>query len=217
MLHRHPFNLLRLIGLLWQVLAKNNPRHQPSTAHHRFYVGGVMAMLMLIAPPIQAKGLGAPPPNGAINAADGPNGAVNAIVKGADGTTYLGGIFTAWVTQTGGGALLGASNGAVNKAFPQVIGTVTVSVSDGNGGFYIGGLFSSVGAIARNNLAQINSAGAVTSWNPNADNSVSALAISGSTVYAGGGFHHDWRHFPQLSGCDRHQWHSLHHVEPQCQ
>ncbi len=101
MLHRHPFNLLRLIGLLWQVLAKNNPRHQPSTAPRRFYVGGVMAMLMLIASPIQAKGLGAPPPNGAINAADGPNGAVNAIVKGADGTTYLGGAFTAYGPQTG--------------------------------------------------------------------------------------------------------------------
>ena len=97
MLHRHPFNLLRLIGLLWQVLAKNNTRHQPSTALHRFYVGGVMAMLMLIVPPIQA----APPaPNGAINAVDGPNGAVNAIVKGADGTTYLGGAFTAYGPQT---------------------------------------------------------------------------------------------------------------------
>ena len=89
MLHRHPFNLLRLIGLLWQVLAKNNPRHQPSTAPRRFYVGGVMAMLMLIASPIQAQ------------LVDGLNGAVNAIVKGADGTTYLGGAFTAYGPQTG--------------------------------------------------------------------------------------------------------------------
>ena len=176
MLHRHPFNLLRLIGLLWQVLAKNNPRHQPSTALHRFYVGGVMAMLMLIAPPIQAQ------------LADGPNGAVNAIVKGADGTTYLGGAFTGWGPQTGGGALLGASDGAVNRAFPKIIGTITASVADGSGGFYIGGTFTSVGGVARNNLAQIDSTGAVTNWNPNANNTVYALAISGSTVYAGGGF-----------------------------
>jgi len=62
----------------------------------------------------------------------------------------LGGAFTTWgETQTGGSALLEASDGVVNKAFPQVIGTIATSISDGVGGFYIGGAFTSMGGVAR--------------------------------------------------------------------
>ncbi len=41
----------------------------------------------------------------------------------------------------------------------------------------------------RNSLAAVNTAnGAVTSWNPNVDGGVEAIAVSGSTVYVGGAF-----------------------------
>ena len=95
----------------------------------------------------------------------------------------------AQVVQTGGGAELRASDGAVNLSFPHVVGEVKVSVSDGAGGFYIGGYFTSVGGITRNNVAQIDVNGTVTSWNPNASGgAVIGMVISGSTVYIGGTF-----------------------------
>src|SRR5262249_45983869 len=74
----------------------------------------------------------------------------------------------------------------------QVNGGVYAQVSDGSGGWYIGGHFSSVRGILRNNLAHIDASGNVLAWNPNAvlnlPASVKALALSGSTVYAGGNF-----------------------------
>ena len=43
-------------------------------------------------------------------------------------------------------------------------------------------------AVTRNRLAAINTAGSLLSWDPNADNSVYALARSGDNIYVGGQF-----------------------------
>jgi hypothetical protein len=54
---------------------------------------------------------------------------------------------------------------------------------------YVGGEFTTVGVYTRNRIAAITaSTGDVTSWNPNANGTVYALAVSGSTVYVGGTF-----------------------------
>jgi hypothetical protein len=57
---------------------------------------------------------------------------------------------------------------------------------------YAGGDFSSIGGKARNGLAAIDAAtGVATDWNPNPDGGeglVTALEVSGTTVFAGGGF-----------------------------
>ena len=45
-----------------------------------------------------------------------------------------------------------------------------------------------VGGLSRSNIAQINSDGSVSSWDPGANNTVTVLGVSGSTVYAGGSF-----------------------------
>ena len=59
---------------------------------------------------------------------------------------------------------------------------------------YAGGTFSTVfdpnagGFVTRNRLASFDTGGLVTGWNPNVDNEVLALAVSGGSVFAGGAF-----------------------------
>ena len=56
---------------------------------------------------------------------------------------------------------------------------------------YAGGAFTSIGGQARSHIAALDATtGAATAWNPNANGvAVYALAVSGSTVYAGGQLH----------------------------
>jgi hypothetical protein len=57
---------------------------------------------------------------------------------------------------------------------------------------FIGGGFTSVGSewVYRNNIAALDANGVVTNWNPNANNTVSSLAVSpdGTKIYAIGSF-----------------------------
>jgi hypothetical protein len=72
------------------------------------------------------------------------------------------------------------------------------AIAYANGAVYIGGEFTSVrpagapqgsGEVTRNHVAAFDQAtGALLPWNPNADNTVWSLAVSGSTVYIGGTF-----------------------------
>ena len=54
------------------------------------------------------------------------------------------------------------------------------------GTVYAGGKFTSIGGQPRNYIAALDATGAATNWNPNANAEVNALALGGSTVYAGG-------------------------------
>ena len=57
---------------------------------------------------------------------------------------------------------------------------------------YVGGYFTRIGGQARSGIAALDaSSGRASAWNPHAqpaDSGVGALAVSGSTVYAGGKF-----------------------------
>ncbi|MGE5176425.1 MAG: hypothetical protein ACM3JJ_08625, partial [Hyphomicrobiales bacterium] len=116
------------------------------------------------------------------------NGPVNTVVR--DGRTiYIGGKFTRVSPASGCGVPLDASSGAPLTSFPMVTGgEILAVVPDGAGGWYIGGLFESVGGVARSNLAHIASDLSVSPWNPGCDSLVLALAVSGSTIYVGGQF-----------------------------
>lgn len=140
-----------------------------------------------------------------------PDGQVNAIVRTAD-TVYLGGAFTALGRNRPYGVPLDATSGLPLAAYPKVNAAVRCCVPDGAGGWYIGGDFTQVGTLPRNRLAHILSDGTVdTAWNPDANGTVWALAVSGSTVYVGGGVqhHHQPRrgHRSRLPGGDRHGRH----------
>ena len=118
------------------------------------------------------------------------DGIVNATVLSPDGNTlYIGGTFTQVGPRTGGGVPIDSTSALPVGSFPKVGGQVYASVPDGSGGWYIGGVFTVVGTVARNNLAHILANGSVDpNWNPNANSDVNTLAVAGTTVYAGGNF-----------------------------
>src|SRR5436190_2377007 len=71
------------------------------------------------------------------------NGLVYSIATTAS-TVYLGGSFSYVGPYTGGGVLLDSTSGAL-QTFPAVNGNVYAVLSDGFGGWYIGGDFTLVG------------------------------------------------------------------------
>ena len=52
----------------------------------------------------------------------------------------------------------------------------------------MGGIFTSIGGIARDRIAAFDENGAVTDWNPGADNIIRSIYIDDGTVYVGGEF-----------------------------
>lgn len=126
-----------------------------------------------------------------INKTGGFNGPINAISEpDSNGTRYVGGDFTAYGKwQTGGSAVVQALwDGNVDPSYPKVDGQVYASVADGDGGFFIGGKFTSVNGISRMNAAHILPDGSVADWAPNPNKPVLAIARLGTTVYIGGDF-----------------------------
>lgn len=121
-----------------------------------------------------------------------PNGPVFATVGGANGTRYLGGDFSMIKTNTGGGAMLNSTAGAVDHKFPAIDGKVYAVASDGTGGWYIGGEFTIAGFGGATNLAHILSTGAVDPrWKSSVDGPVFAIASASPYqpfVFIGGRF-----------------------------
>lgn len=131
------------------------------------------------------------------------NSTVSAIAP-VNGNLFVGGSFTS-VRPPGDPlgtgevarahlAEFNASTGALETAFdPTLDGQVTaLALSPDGSTLYVGGSFTHVGTTSRNHLAAFNtSTGAlITTWAPNAGNSVLAIAPSpdGSNVYIGGSF-----------------------------
>jgi trimeric autotransporter adhesin len=118
------------------------------------------------------------------------DGQVYAVVHSAD-TIYIGGAFTQVGPRTGAGVGI-AADGSPDMGLPEVAGgagLLNAVAADGAGGWYIGGDFTHVGGVARNNIAHIRPDKSVDpNFNPNPDTSVYSLALSGSTLYVGGNF-----------------------------
>lgn len=119
---------------------------------------------------------------------------VRGLLVSPDGNTiYARGDFTSLGrdgTLSYAGAV-NATNGDATGWKPNVDYDVLTMVLSGST-MYLGGYFSEVGGVARNGIAAVDSStGAlITTWNPNATDytSVKALALSGTTLYVGGGF-----------------------------
>ena len=125
---------------------------------------------------------------------NGFNGEVKSITEpDSNGIRYVGGRFTAFNSwDTGPGVVVNSTTAEVNVTFPKIAGsyaTINAVANDGVGGFYIGGTFTSVDGQAITNAAHINADGSLdTAWDPAPNNNVTAIVVSGSTVYLGGSF-----------------------------
>ncbi len=115
------------------------------------------------------------------------NGGVHASAVMGN-TLYLGGEFSRVGPATGGLMPVHATSGSPLQAPLDVDGTIKAMVSDGAGGWYVGGAFRHVNGVARNSLARISATGAVKPWNPGVNGTVNAMLLSGGKVYLGGQF-----------------------------
>ena len=139
------------------------------------------------------------------------NNAVYALaVSGTN--VYLGGNFsTVGVTTRNAAAAVSISDSCITSYAascrmswnPNMNGTVTALAVSGTT-VYLGGAFTTVGGTTRNYAAAVSisdtgngsggscitsyAVGCRMSWNPNLNNAVYALAVSGTTVYLGGNF-----------------------------
>ena len=121
-------------------------------------------------------------------------GYVRTIVPRGD-VTYIGGTFDELAAVTGAFARLDAASGRRNALLAEAHGgEVRASVADGNGGFYIGGTFTTLGGETRRGIGHILADGSVDrSFGPGISGTnsvVNALALSGDgrTLYVGGSF-----------------------------
>jgi hypothetical protein len=126
-----------------------------------------------------------------------PSGVVTAIA--VDGNTaYVGGTFRHVGLARHHLAVLDPTNGQAQDGWPGVDGGfVQASVSDGLGGWYLAGDFTSIGGVARAGLAHILADKSIDpNWTPTTDGQVMALAQLSGVVYIGG-------QFSKVNGTDR--------------
>ena len=118
-----------------------------------------------------------------------PNGTVSAAVR-IGGTLYVAGEFSRVGPNTGCAIPFDPLTGQPKLPFARVPGTVFAVQPDGAGGWFVGGSFSGVAGTSRRNLVHLLADGSVSPWAPDPDSEVTALALSGSTLYVGGRFEH---------------------------
>jgi hypothetical protein len=123
---------------------------------------------------------------------------VNALAINAAGTIiYAGGVFNGALSIGGQTrnriAALNNTTGAADVTWDPNANSGVYALAISGSTLYIGGAFTTIGtpAVTRNRIAELDIAGAglPTDWSPNITNGdVQVIAVSGSTVYAGGGF-----------------------------
>jgi|GEM_PF-3423349 len=114
---------------------------------------------------------------------------------------YVGGAFTKFMPGTEpNGSMVSLQTGLPNYGFANPNSNVMCSVSDGNGGFFIGGNFTQVGDSLRKFVAHIDATGSVTSWDAHMEGNppsiVRSMTLVGDSLFIGG-------YFGQIAGQTR--------------
>ncbi len=113
--------------------------------------------------------------------------AVTSLLE-TNGTLYVGGLFEEFDRPRRAANLIGPS-GLVDPTFPRILGTVFGILPDGEGGWFVGGVFNSVGSVTRSNLVHILPDHTVDpAWNPGSDGLVSTFELDHGILYVAGKF-----------------------------
>jgi hypothetical protein len=113
---------------------------------------------------------------------------VTGIVN-SNGYSLLRGYFYRAGAYSGSGIILNQTNGTEDLTWPKISGDVNAVISDGSGGWYVGGYLYAVDNIDIGNLIHILSDKTVDrTWNPNPLGSVSCLSLKDGILYIGGYF-----------------------------
>lgn len=114
------------------------------------------------------------------------DGIVHSVVE-TNGLVYIKGSFTNIYQNLGRPAVFDAIDGSILPGFPQISGDVRAVVSDGEGGFFVGGYFNIAGLSTVTNLVRLNAVGEVDPrWQPALQGPVFSLALQDGTLFAGG-------------------------------
>lgn len=107
----------------------------------------------------------------------------------ANDVLYLGGWFRRVVTaRTGCSAHFEPGGETPSATWPYVDGSVLAVASDGSGGWYLGGEFTSVAGVPRDKLAHVRADGSLDGWAPTANWTVHEILARDSTVFVAGSF-----------------------------
>ncbi|MBL0740905.1 T9SS type A sorting domain-containing protein [Chryseolinea lacunae] len=110
-------------------------------------------------------------------------------VEYSNGYTMLSGSFSQVGPYTGNGVATDPVTGVVDASMPKFNGDVYAVAPDGTGGWFVGGYFYGVDTVQTNYLAHIKSDKTIDrTWKPELNGVVYTLAVSGTTLYVGGGF-----------------------------
>lgn len=94
-------------------------------------------------------------------------------------------------TGTGGALAVFSTVDAVASPVPAADNAILSLIGDGSGGWYVGGLFSTIGGVARQGLAHVRADGSVDpsfSVTFTGGSTVTALLFTGTQLVVGGGF-----------------------------
>ncbi len=117
------------------------------------------------------------------------NGAVRAMaIDSANDMLYLAGTFDHIGPALPFGAIVDPISGEPNLTSPLVGRNVDAVISDGVGGWYIGGQFNEVAGEQRYRVARINADGSLHPWAPVVNHNVMTLVLDGDILYIGGVF-----------------------------
>lgn len=147
----------------------------------KFLFVGILSMIVFSASaqdPVKDKSIWAPFGN-----------SLNAMVTDSvHNQLIMGGKFNYVGPQNGYMASINLDNYEADIIINSPNGTVYDAVEDGEGGWFIGGLFSMVGDEERQNLAHILADGTVDPWAPQVDGRIKTMVLIDSELFIGGSF-----------------------------
>ncbi len=156
-----------------------------------FVLGGALLATVAVATPAaadpdsRAGTVAERPRDAAVHAVDGE---VHSLAQVGNSVVFGGSFTQVGPVTRGAVGVVDVAGKSFGAAFPDVVGSVTVAVPDGAGGWFLGGDFDSVGGQPRRNLARVDAAGSVTAFDPSPNGVVNDLALASGRLVVGGAF-----------------------------